>query len=312
MRISRTAAALACCALLAGCRQPGFAPQAHSAPIAIPPVTLAVTPDSYLGVYEKSSPISYSLISHFAAMTGRQPKIVLYYSSWHEVFRRAFAEKAYVQGAVPLIQLEPYGVGMRSIAAGASDAYLRSYADAVRAYRHPVIIGFAHEMNGPWYRWGWHRTSPAAWVAAWKHVVDVFRGQGATNVTWLWTINRNAAHTGPIRDWWPGNDYVTWVGLDGYYFQPSDSFTNTFGGTVKDIRKMTGKPILLAETAIGPVAGQAAKIPDLFVGVKRYHLLGLVWFDVNQHRGPYHQDWRLEGKRTAITAFRAAVAAMAS
>jgi mannan endo-1,4-beta-mannosidase len=49
------------------------------------------------------------------------------------------------------------------------------------------IIGFAPEMNGNWYKWGDQNTSPATWVAAWRHVVDVFRANGADNVSWLWT-----------------------------------------------------------------------------------------------------------------------------
>ena len=52
-----------------------------------------------------------------------------------------------------------------------------------------VIIGFGHEMNGYWYSWGYRHTSPAVFVAAWRHIVTVFRQQGADNVTWLWTVN---------------------------------------------------------------------------------------------------------------------------
>ena len=44
-------------------------------------------------------------------------------------------------------------------------------------------------MNGTWYSWGYRHTSPAVFVAAWRHIVTVFRAAGARNVTWLWTIN---------------------------------------------------------------------------------------------------------------------------
>ena len=76
------------------------------------------------------------------------------------------------------MQINPGHVSMAAIAAGHNDGYLRSYADQVRAYRHPVIVGFAPEMNGSWDRWGRHYTSPATWKAAWRHVVTVFRRQG--------------------------------------------------------------------------------------------------------------------------------------
>ena len=42
-----------------------------------------------------------------------------------------------------------------AIAAGKFDAYLSAYAVTVRAYRHPVILSFGHEMNGSWSSWGY-------------------------------------------------------------------------------------------------------------------------------------------------------------
>jgi hypothetical protein len=73
------------------------------------------------------------------------------------------------------------------------------------------------------------------------------------------------------------------------------------------VRIFTRKPILLSETGVGQIAGQAAKIPDLFAGVRANHLLGLVWFDRAQDDGLYHQDWRLEGNPAGLAAFRKAL-----
>ena len=81
------------------------------------------------------------------------------------------------------------GVSIAAIASGRYDGYLSAYAEAVRAYRHPVILSFGHEMNGTWYSWGYRHTSPAVFVAAWRHIVTLFRALGARNVTWLWTVN---------------------------------------------------------------------------------------------------------------------------
>ncbi len=77
-----------------------------------------------------------------------------------------------------------------------------------------------------------------------------------------------------------------------------------FGTTIAQVRAFTSKPVLLSETAVGPGAGQAAKIRDLFTGMRRYQTLGLVWFDIAQHQGIYHQDWRVEDHPAAETAFR--------
>ena len=87
----------------------------------------------------------------------------------------------------------PTYASVPAIAAGAYDGYLRSYADSVRDFGHPVVIGFGHEMNAPWYSWGYGHVRPSTFVAAWRHIVTLFRGQGADNVTWLWTINADRA-----------------------------------------------------------------------------------------------------------------------
>jgi hypothetical protein len=146
---------------------------------------------------------------------------------------------------------------------------------------------------------------PRTFVMAWRHIVRMFRSQGAENVTWLWTINADLPSTGPIADWWPGAGYVTWVGIDGYYYRSSDTFATVFGPTITQARELTHKPVLLSETAVGQaVSGQAAKIGNLFAGMRQYQTLGLVWFDIAQHDGLYHQDWRIENSRQAQAAFR--------
>ncbi len=113
----------------------------------------------------------------------------MYYSGWFVPFQTGFATMAAENGAVPLVQMNPTGVSIPSIAAGKYDGYLSAYAEAVRAYRHPVILSFGHEMNGTWYAWGYGKTSPAAFVAAWRHIVTLFRALEVRNVTWLWTVN---------------------------------------------------------------------------------------------------------------------------
>ena len=144
-------------------------------------------------------------------------------------------------------------------------------------------------------------------MEAWRHLVNVFRREGADNVTWLWTIQADVRSKRAYPEWWPGRQYVTWVGIDGYYYKPSDTFASVFGRTITQVRLFSSKPILLSETAVGPEAGQPAKIADLFNGMANYGTLGLVWFDIAQNDGIYHQDWRIEDSPAAERAFRLAV-----
>jgi len=290
---------------------PGTGLRVHTGP-ARKPAGPESTSAYRLGVFEPGEFASYRRVSNFAAMVGRRPDIVLSYSNWHTPFQAQFADTAYRNGATLLVQLAPIHVSISSIAAGSYDSKIRRYADSIRAFGRRVILSFAPEANGKWYAWGWTHTSPSTWVAAWRHMVTLFREQHAVNVRWAWTINANLPHTGPVRDWWPGKNYVDLIGIDGYYFRRSSTFNSVFGSTIHDVREFTRKPILLSEVGIGQVAGQAASMPGLFAGIKRNRLLGLVWFDMAQHSGLYHQDWRLEGNPAAIAAFRAGLRSLAA
>jgi mannan endo-1,4-beta-mannosidase len=272
------------------------------APDPSPPGTLPHTPGTYLGVYADQVPVSYAGVTAFANATEVTPDVVTYYSSWFEPFRSSFAGTVAQHGAIPLIQIEPYHVSLAAIAAGKYDAFLSDYASAVRSFKHPVILSFGHEMNGNWYSWGHQHASPAAFVAAWRHIVTVFRELGAKNVTWLWTVNiidlRHDRIPSPAP-WWPGNSYVDWVGIDGYYYKSSYAFAPLFGPTIAKVRGFTHDPILISETGAAPTAGQPGKITNLFAGIRSYGLLGFVWFDSTNIA-----DYRINNNPAALAAFR--------
>jgi len=274
------------------------------------PVSLPSDPASYLGVYEHGPPGSYQPVTDFTQAAELQPNLIGYYGGWGEPFKTSFAQTASRHGAITILQWDPSLASVSQIAAGGYDGYLRSFADSVHEFGHPVVIGFGHEMNAYWYSWGYGHLPPATFVAAWRHIVTLFRAQHADNVTWLWTIQADEPGTGSIASWWPGAKYVTWVGIDGYYYSPSETFFSIFGKTITQVRALTGLPVLLSEVAVGPEAGQAEKIPDLFDGMRRFGTLGLVWFDIAQHDGIYHQDWRIEDSRAAEAAFRHAASAL--
>lgn len=297
-RVPVAAAAAAISLAVTGCLTPLTSQQ---------PLTPAPTPATPLvGVYEPGAPGSWSPITEFTNATGVKPRIVVYYSAWNDPFSTSFAQEAWDHDAYVLVQLEPKGVTLASIAAGGSDAYLRSYADAVVAFGHPVILSFGHEMNGNWYSWGNGHTSAATFVAAWRHVVRAFRAAGAANVTWLWTVNSIKGAPSPLSRWWPGAAWVDWIGIAGYYFRPTDTFGSVFGSTIAVIRTLSNAPLMIAETAVGTTPNRESQIAALFANVRAERLAGVVWFDKAQHAGLYHQDWRLENDPSALAAFTAA------
>ena len=290
MRARRAGLALALLTVLAACGTP---------PVGRPMGM------SELGIFEPGVPQSYAPVAGFTAASGVQPNLDLYYSSWYQPFQAAFAATAARHGAMALVQIDPAGIDLAAIAAGTYDSYLRTYAGAVRSYSRRVILGFGHEMNGSWYSWGFAHTSPATFVAAWRHIVTLFRAAGARNVTWLWTVNVTGySDVAPITPWWPGDSYVTWVGLDGYFYRPSQTFHTLFGPTIAAVRALTSDPVLIAETGATPAAGKPAKIASLFAGVHACGLLGFVWFDADTE-----QDWRVSDDPAAVAALRTGEAA---
>jgi hypothetical protein len=120
------------------------------------------------------------------------------------------------------------GLTVRDIRQGRADAYIRSFARDVRDYGKPILVTlFASEFNANWI----YATSPRAnselttadFTQAWRRVVDIFDAVGATNVSWAWIVNAYAADPSQqpqidrdIGAYYPGDDYVDWVGVDVY------------------------------------------------------------------------------------------------
>jgi mannan endo-1,4-beta-mannosidase len=281
-----------------------------ASPSAPPPFDVGslVTPArKYLGVTIQGAPDSMAPIDAFAQAIGKKPNIVEFYESFDDNFDASGVRKIYQYGSLPLLSWEPLSASMAKIAAGSEDAYLKTFAKAVRTLNLPVAIALAHEMNGRWYSWGPQKTKAADFVAAWRHVHDVFVAAGATNVIWVWAPNVinpvPRVHLAPL---YPGDAYVDWVGMDGYYtHKGQQTFTALFGPTMTAVRRFTKKPILIVETGAEPGAARPGEIANLFDGVAHTPgLIGFVWFD-NRGTG----SWRIDNDARSVTAFRRAAKA---
>jgi hypothetical protein len=284
------AAALALVMVLAGCGQAAAAPRQSRAG-GVP-----------IGVYQPTETNSWSAVARFGQLAGQPVSYVLAYLGPSAPFPAELGAEAAQHHAELVLQMQP-SKSMRQVAAGGDDAYLTWLAGQVRDYRHAVILSWAAEANGNWYGWGYENTPASDYRAAWAHVMRVFRSDH--NVTWMDTLNRTYAGAGPTSEYIvPG---VAMYGIDAYYEYPGDTFSSVFGPTLSQIRAVTGKPVLVNETAIGQVDNQAADIPGLVGGVRDNHLAGFIWFDVNQGTDIYHEYWALTPAGAA--ALRASLAA---
>jgi Glycosyl hydrolase family 26 len=259
------------------------------------------TSQPFLGI--ATNPDLTGHVRAFQAATGAHMTVVEYYNPFVKPFQTWEAKQAVAIGAMPFIQLNPRGISLRQIARGGYDSHIRQYARAVRAFGCPVMLSFGHEMNGWWYSWGRPDTSPHTFVAAWRHIYDIFSAEHVTNATWSWDPTHGYQHGASLASqWFPGNAYVNLVGIDGY-LQGRQNFASVFYVQLQNIRRITNKPVFIAETGVAGGPAQTWQIHNLFASLTHYHLAGLVWFDVNAR-----QPWRLQGRPAALAAYRQATA----
>jgi mannan endo-1,4-beta-mannosidase len=263
----------------------------------------------YLGVAVADAPTSMANYSSFVRASGTKPSIITEYLAFGYPFDSVGAANAYDAGAMLMVQWEPVGHSLTDIAAGDDDSYITTFAKTVRSVNLPVVISFGHEMNGGWYSWGSSDNSAASFVAAWRHIHDLFAKAGATNVIWLW--DANVTYTDPdvpLEPLYPGDSYVDWVGLTGYYHQDTSgggriTFDTLFTPSAQQIRTFTKKPLLIAETAAAPGPLKAPEIRDLFTTITEHDdLIGAVWFNYDKS-GENETDWTFNSDPAAAAEF---------
>ncbi|MEU9956600.1 glycosyl hydrolase [Streptomyces sp. NPDC050982] len=245
----------------------------------------------YLGVAADGAPAKMNAVEDFAKRVGKKPNLIEFYSAWGDQYEQELVKNSWDYGSVAFIAWEPFETSMKDIASGKEDAYIREYAKSVKELNLPVAISFAHEMNGFWYPWGTKKTSAADFTAAYKHIHDIFDDEGATQVIWVWSPN--VTHPMPkvkLRPYWPGDDYVDWVGVIGYYAATGpNTYQTLYGPTMTQIRGFTNKPFIIAETAAQAGERKPADIKSLFQGtVQRDDVIGFVWFNFDKET-----DWRI-------------------
>lgn len=232
-------------------------------------------------------------------------------------FNQTDMNKTAARGAIPLVTMGlPESVTLAEVREGKQDAAIKKWAQAAMAWGHPFFLGPWWEMNGAWFSWG---RSPD-FVPAWKHFHDVVVAQGATNVTWTWITNAiwSDPESNPTQ-YYPGNEYVDWVGIDSYNWglnpaQP-DKWRNpdqTITPTLDIVNKLTGgkKPVAIVEEASSEYGGNKADwIREMLATYLPHHpeIQAYLWFNRNTERNEAHKDWMIETSVTAQQSFRKAI-----
>lgn len=282
-----------------------------------------------LGAYVSGAPDNPLLLDQFIGMVGAPPAVVMWYQDWaNSGFDPTRMTTVASRGLMPMVTWEPWdytagtqqpNFALARIVGGAYDAYIRQWARAAAAWGGIFYLRFAHEMNGNWYPWGAGVNGNTAqqYVAAWRRVVTLFRNEGVANVRWVWCPNitgtsqtkRGGSASALFNQFYPGDAYVHWIGMDGYNWgtsQPLSSWQEIptiFGTTYTALTKLTAKPLMIGETASAEQGGNKANwitngflqsIPAQFSRVR-----AVIWFDENKEA-----DWRVNSSDAALTAYR--------
>jgi hypothetical protein len=278
-------------------------------------------------------------IDDFERLINHEVGSVVWFPTWDDEFPLEACQLLYERGIIPHLTWEifwpsidphhtrqtgPEGYEvMDEVLNGKHDEYIDRFAKDAKEFNQTLLIRFMHEFNGNWYVWSGNKNGkanggPDKVVAVWRYVVDKFKQAGADNVKWLWVPHGPSTDLSTdawnnVSNYWPGDAYVDWIGLDGYNFYPVDpwggqrplrDFDNCFRALYDSCAKLGDQPMMIAEFGTGEFENEgfdkAAWITDAFTKIKtEYPRVKIyTWFNINKEL-----DWRANSSPEALEAF---------
>jgi len=279
------------------------------------------------------APWDMSAVAKFEAMDDKGLSLVNFFAPFANCasspcsfyrFPTSAIEAIRQHGAIPVFSwssqsipssLDEPNFQLSDVIAGAYDSYIRQFAEEARDWGHPFFLRFNWEMNGNWFPWseGVNGNQPGEYVAAWRHVHDIFTSVGATNATWVWCPNIDP--TGKLHDLaslYPGGEYVDWTGLDVYNWGPKKggwaSFDHLYRSTYATVAEAVapGNPLLIGEMGSTETGGSKASwISEALAAIPSEYpqVRGVLWFD----KFDDGMDWPIETSASATEAFASGV-----
>ncbi len=282
-----------------------------------------VAPGQHLFGVSLSSLSELPQISTLSQTLARSPDIINFYSDWTSPFPSSQANQIAAVGAEPELTWEPWnhqlGAGqnpypLSGIAAGQFDSYVTTFAHQAAVWGKPLLLRFAHEMNGNWYPWaiGVNGNTASTYIAAFRHVHSLFVAAGATNVQWIWSPNGTQGATSDMATEYPGSAYVDVLGVDGYNYGTAiagrswQSPSQVLGPALAELAQIDPtRPILVTEVGSAEAGGNKAAWITALVGLlsSDSQVSGFVWSEFGTT-----PNWELETSSSAEAAMAASLA----
>jgi Glycosyl hydrolase family 26 len=280
------------------------------------PAELIPTNGLFFGAYvgPRAGETRPAAIQRVESQVGRTFAIDHQYERWDSTFPNAYETWSAQQGRIPFINWKPSKGGTpipwSRIASGAEDDVIKARADAIKAFGKPMYLTFHHEPENDLSAFG----TPQDFAAAYRHIVEVMRARGVTNVAFVWTMMA-ASFTGgtsaEAASFYPGDDVVDLIGSDGYNWYPAKagtqwrSFQSIFQAT-QDFARAHEKPWMTVEYGVqedpANPGRKAAWFRDALATAKSWapSLKGLMYFDTTKL-----YPWDTDSSATSMAAYKA-------
>jgi hypothetical protein len=249
-----------------------------------------VNPNQLKNGAEAGSQEVAQLPAFTSTIGGEHPAILHVYTPFMAPLPIATLDSIVASGATPMIDWSCANV--QSIVSGAQDSVIQSYAESLKSFAKPVFLRWYWEFNqNTQSAQCGALADPAEFVAAWQHIWTIFHQVGASNVAFVWCPGLSG---GNFAAFYPGDQYVDWIGIDAYdrsfNGRTAGDFAGIFGAFY-DEWAGHGKPMVVAET--GAIASQqTAYLQSIESQAPTMPLIkAIIYFDAV---GPA-ADWSLQG-----------------
>jgi mannan endo-1,4-beta-mannosidase len=295
-----------------------------------------------LGVYYGNQGWAMNQVKAMETWQGKRHAVVNLFTDWcsrTKTLDNLFKQQLpaiWANGNVPVITWEPFlcspastpGYMLVRASRGDYDAYLNAWSERLKAFisgpdgslgtadDRRVYIRLAHEMNGNWYPWsaGSGGNTPGHYIETWRRARAIFaiKGLDARSVQWIWAVNHEDVGSARAEDCYPGDAEVDWIGIDGYNWGASQSWSTwrtpqaVFGAMVTRLRGFSARPLALTETAstsatTGGVdlSAKSLWISQFFDYALANNARMLVWFNEDKEA-----DWAIFGGSNGTETYR--------
>jgi hypothetical protein len=285
-------------------------------------------PDGFLyhGVFpggrtgEEDDIIPDDLISYEQAV-GKDAAWVYFSNNWFKgrEFPTETAEWISDRGSIPYIRLmlrhdlkydgEDTTYSLQNILDGRFDEELHAWCAQAREFGRQLLVEYGTEVNSDSFVWsgiangggiadGYGDPSfpdgPERFRDTYRHIIQICREQGATNITWVFHIdsaNHPDENWNRVENYYPGDEWIDWIGVSIYGAnRPDSTYFDVFSLRLDAIyQQIAGfapdKPVIIAEFGTAknnPLLNQLQWARDAVMSLdrERYpNLVGFAWWN---------------------------------